>query len=407
MPTFEYRALKSGTSISVVGTIDADTLRDARSKLRLRGETPLRLQEIRAKGEGLKGFLSKLRGGNHQKEIQVFTTQLATLIRSGITLTDGLRVLSSESHNKQFAKILNLVYQSVVEKGTTFADALQPFPDCFPPLFVSMVRAGESTGSLPIVLDRLAIYAKKRDLVETKIRSALAYPLFMLAICMLVVSFLLSYLVPKIVDILDQQKKALPIYTEILIKISDIFSEYWWLGAILVLVGIVGGRLIVATPKGRYQFDKLILFTPIIGELLRKGAVSRFCVTLASLLKSGVKIEDALRIVKDVVGNKVVAGVVEKISERIKEGASISEPLRDNKIFPKIVTFMISVGEKAGSDELQEMLDNISEAFDVEIEQSANRMTSILGPVMLLVMAGIIGYILIAVLVPIMNLSQI
>lgn len=406
MPSYDYIAFKPGEKDPVRGRIDADTERDARSKLRSRGETPTSIKEIRVGTTGLSRFFPSI-SGNFQKELLIFTTQLSSLIRSGITLTDALRLLADQSTNREFSNMIKLVYQSVVEKGNTFASSLKEFPKCFPHLYVAMVHAGESTGTLPDVLTRLASYAKKKEMIESKVKSALTYPIIMLIAGILIVVFLLSYLVPKITPILKRRGDALPTATEWLLWISDMVQSYWWVLAVVSLTLVMLFKWAVSTPKGKYFVDKLYLSLPIFGDLNKKAAVSRFCVTLSSLLKSGVKIENALKIVEEVVGNAVVAETVRNISERIKEGESISAPLEANNVFPKVVTYMISIGEKAGSEELQEMLDNIAESYDVEIEQSAERMTAMLNPILLVFLAGMVVFILMAILLPIMNLSNI
>ena len=406
MPTFEYIARKPGAAEELRGRIEADTERDARSRLRLRGEVPLSLAPVRVRTFALGRLLPSFARGNFQQEVMMFSTQLSTLIRSGITLTDALRVLAEQSTQRQFSNILQLVYQSVVERGSSFATALKPFPQAFPSLYVSMVKAGESTGTLSDVLDRLASYSKKKSDIEARIKSAMTYPVIMLIVALGVITFLLSYLVPKILPILKSRGRALPLPTEILVTVSEAVKSYWYLGLIAVIGLMFVYRAVVATQKGRLLVDQALLSMPIFGELARKGAVSRFCITLSSLLRSGVKIEESLRIVEEVVGNSVVQKTVREISSHVREGASIAGPLSQNKVFPKVVIFMISVGEKAGSEELQEMLDNISEAFDTEVQQSAERLTGLLNPLMLVFLAGMVGFILMAILLPIMNLSK-
>jgi general secretion pathway protein F len=406
MPSFDYVALKPGVSEKVSGRIDADTVRDARSKIRLKGETPISITEIKAFGSGLSKLFPTFGQRGYPVEVLMFTTQLASLIRSGITLTDALRVLSDQNTNKNFSNILKLVMQSVVERGSSFADALRAYPKCFSDLYVSMIGAGEVTGTVPEVLSRLAAYAKKKSEIEGKVKAALTYPIIMLVMGFGVVTFLLSNLVPKITPILKSKKEALPKATELLISISDIFENYWWLAIILAIVFTLIYKSFVATEKGRYAVDGLFLRIPVFGDLIRKSAVSRFCITLSSLLKSGVKIESALQIVQQVVGNAVIAEIVKEVNSRIKEGESIAGPLERNGVFPKVVTYMISIGEKAGSEELQEMLDNISESYDLEIQQSAEKLTAMLNPILLMFMAGIVVFILLAILIPIMRMSN-
>jgi|SaaInlStandDraft_1057018.scaffolds.fasta_scaffold07007_6 type II secretory pathway component PulF len=406
MPSFDYVAVRPGKSDPVKGRIDADTERDARSKIRQRGETAVTIKEIRAGGSSLEKLLPSLNFGNHGRSVLAFTGQLQRLIRSGITLTNALQVLSAQTDSKQFGDILKVVYTSVVERGNTFADALAEHPKVFSKLYVSMVRAGETTGSLPDVLLRLADYSKKKAEIESKIKTAMIYPIIVGLVALGIVIFLLNYLVPQLLPILERRGSVLPTSTKILLVISEVTQNYWWALIIVGLVVFFALRFVSSTKGGALALDRLRLKIPILGDLAKKACISRFAITLSSLLKSGVKIEAALRIVEEVVGNAVVAKMMKEISEGIREGESISAPLEKSGIFPKMVTYMISVGESAGSDELQETLDNVAEDYDLEIEQTATRLTSILPVLMLFIMAGVVSFILMAVLVPLMNVSS-
>ena len=407
MPTFDYIAVRPNDVATFKARIDADTERDARKKIRARGETPVSIKEIKVGGSGLSAILSSFSFSSHNKSVLNFTGQLQRLVRSGITLTNALQVLSAQSDSKEFANIIKVIYSGVVERGLSFAGALKEHPRVFSKLYVSMVNAGESTGSLPQVLVRLADYARKRERIESKIRSALVYPCIMGVVGTGVVVFLLNYLVPRMAGLLIKKGNALPKITEILITISEITQNYWWAFVLGVFFAIGGYQLLVSKPKGRFFVDTVLLKIPLFGDILRKACISRFAITLSSLLRSGVKIENALRIVEEVVGNGVVAKSMRTVSERIREGDSIAAPLAESGVFPKMVIYMISVGESAGSDELQDTLDNIAEDYDHEIEQAASRLTDLLTPLLLLAMAGMVVFIILAVLLPLMDLSKV
>lgn len=406
MPSFDYVAVRPGQSDPIKGRIDADTERDARSKIRLRGETAVTIKEIKVGGSSMEKLLPSLNFGNHGRSVLAFTGQLQRLIRSGITLTNALQVLSAQTDNRQFGDILKVIYSSVVERGNTFADALAEHPRVFSKLYVSMVRAGETTGTLPDVLLRLAAYSKKKAEIESKIKTALIYPIIVGLVALGIVIFLLNYLVPQLLPILERRGSILPTSTKILLVISDVTQNYWWALIIFLMVVFFALKFTASTKGGALALDRVRLKIPILGDLAKKACISRFAITLSSLLKSGVKIEAALRIVEEVVGNAVVAKMMREISEGIREGESISAPLEKSGIFPKMVTYMISVGESAGSDELQETLDNVAEDYDLEIQQTASRLTSILPILMLFIMAGVVSFILMAVLVPLMNVSS-
>jgi type II secretory pathway component PulF len=407
VPTFDYTAVRAGEANQITGRIDADTERDARHKIRAKGETAVSIKEVKAAGSGLASLFPSISFTNHNKSVLNFTGQLQRLIRSGITLTNALQVLSGQSDSKEFSNILKLIYSSVVERGNSFAMALKEHPKVFSKLYVAMVNAGESTGTLPHVLIRLGDYAKKRERIESKIQSAMTYPIIMGVVGFGVVVFLLNYLVPKMKDLLIKKGGGLPKMTEVLLNISDFTQNYWWIVLLAAIGTMIGYKAVVGTEKGRFFFDHIYLKMPIFGDLNRKGCISRFAITLSSLLRSGVKIEAALRIVEEVVGNSVMAKTMKLVSERIKEGEAIAKPLEESRLFPKMIIYMISVGESAGSEELQDTLDNIAEDYDHEIEQSASRLTDLLTPLLLLVMAGMVVFIILAVLLPLMDLSKI
>ena len=407
MPTFDYTALKPGASGEIKSRIEADTERDARQKIRNRGETPIKIKEIRTVGSNLQKYLPSIAFSSHGKSVQSFTEQMQRLIRSGISLTSALQVLSSQTDSKDFSNLLKLVYSGVVERGLSFADALREHPQVFSKLYVAMVHAGETTGTLPSALERLGQYSKKKAQIENKVISALTYPCIMVTIGLCVVIFLLNFLVPKMEKLLSKKGESLPKATEILLDISNLTQNYWWAFAIFAITCFFGYQFTASTKKGRFFLDKLYLSTPIFGDIIRKSSISRFAITLSSLLRSGVKIESALRIVEEVVGNSVVALTMKKVGEGIREGEPIAKPLEESQIFPKMVIYMISVGESAGSEELQDTLDNIAEDYDHEMEQSASKLTTLLTPLLLLVMAGMVVFILLAVLLPLMDLSKI
>lgn len=407
MPTFDYSALKPGSNNQIKSRIEADTERDARQKIRKRGETPIQIKEIRTVGSNLQKYLPSVAFSSHSKNVQSFTEQMQRLIRSGISLTSALQVLSSQTDSKDFSNLLKLVYSAVVERGLSFADALREHPKVFSKLYVAMVHAGETTGTLPAVLERLGQYSKKKAKIESKVISALTYPCIMVTIGLCVVIFLLNFLVPKMEKLLSKKGESLPKATEVLLDISNLTQSYWWAFTIAAIACFFVYQFTASTKKGRLFLDRLYLNTPIFGDIIRKSSISRFAITLSSLLRSGVKIESALRIVEEVVGNSVVALTMKKVGEGIREGEPIATPLRQSQIFPKMVIYMISVGESAGSEELQDTLDNIAEDYDHEMEQSTSKLTTLLTPLLLLMMAGMVVFILLAVLLPLMDLSKI
>ncbi|MEO6710316.1 MAG: type II secretion system F family protein, partial [Planctomycetota bacterium] len=292
-----------------------------------------------------------------------------------------------------------------VTQGTSLADALAEHPGWFSELYVNMVRAGQATGNLDIVFNRLADYMQKQRKLRRKIVSALTYPVMMIAIGMIVVSILMTVVVPKITSMLIDSGQTLPGPTRVLVAISNGFKNYWWVGLLaLAAISFLIER-IYRTNSGRLFIDTNLLRLPIIGDLLRKQAVARFTHTFSTLLQSGVPAVASLEITRNVVGNRVIADATGTIRTRILEGTDIATPLKATGVFPPTVGYMVSVGEQSG--ELEKMLDRIGAAYDEEIDVATERMTSILEPIMIVVLAVVVGYIVVSIVLPILKVGQI
>ncbi len=299
--------------------------------------------------------------------------------------------------------MLAKIKDSIVE-GNSFARSLSLFPGTFSALYINMVTAGESSGALEIVLDRLADITEKQQALKSRIRSAMAYPILMSLIGVLVLFLLLTFIVPNITSIFSDMNQTLPAPTLFLIRISDIFKMYWW----IILIGIAGAvfilRRINKTVKGRYLFDKIKLLLPRFGLLVKKLAVARFSRTLGSLLENGVSMLSALGIVKNIVGNALIADAIEDASKEVGKGKGLGPALAESKLFPDLSIQMIQVGEQSGK--LEEMLDKVADVFENEVETSIMTMTSLLEPVMILIMAVIVGFIVLSICLPIFEMSQ-
>jgi general secretion pathway protein F len=271
---------------------------------------------------------------------------------------------------------------------------------------VNMVRAGEAAGNLDKVMFRVADFLQASHRMKAKIMAAMTYPIIMLVIGGLVVTILMTFVVPQILDVIQKQgqSEGLPLPTEILVAISGIFENYWW----LMLAGLVGGGIgwsqLLRTPAGRLWWDTNKLKIPLLGNLMRKGAVARFALTFATLLESGLPVLDALGVVKRVVNNQYLAETLEMVRTKIAEGADIATPLKTSKVFPPVVGYMIAVGEEGGR--LEELLRRIAEAYEEEVELAAQKMTSMLEPIMIVVMAVVVGFIILSVLLPILEMSN-
>lgn len=405
MPVYEYTALDiKGKTIS--GIIDADSSRSALQKLRASKTYPVSIEEVHdtAAIKAPKTF-SVLRPFTRVKpqEVSMMTRQLATLLGAGLPLVPAIAALTSQTRSQSFKKMLAKIKDSIVE-GNSFARSLSLFPGTFSALYINMVTAGETSGALEIVLERLADITEKQQALKNRIRSAMAYPILMSLIGVLVLFLLLTFIVPNITSIFTDMNQTLPAPTLFLIRISDIFKIYWW----IILIGIAAAVLILRrinkTVKGGYVFDKIKLQLPRLGLLTKKLAVARFSRTLGSLLENGVSMLPALGIVKNIVGNALIAGAIEDASKEVSKGKGLGSALAESKIFPDLSIQMIQVGEQSGK--LEEMLNKVADVFESEVEGSIMTMTSLLEPVMILMMAVIVGFIVLSICLPIFEMSQ-
>ncbi len=418
MPIFEYKAYVSGGGTRT-GVIDADTPREARQ--RLRRENVL-VSEIHEKRGGrrrksnaglkvsIKEHLQAMRSSSSKptsKNLDVVaasTRLLGTMLGAGIPLTETLHALIEQAENRKTETLFREIRERVTQ-GTSLADGLADHPSYFSELYVNMVRAGQATGNLDVVFKRLADYLQGQRALRRKVVSALTYPVMMIVIGIVVVTILMTWVVPKITGMLQDTGQTLPTPTLILIAISNGFRDYWWLGC-LVLAAISFGfeRIYHHSVAGRMFIDKTMLQIPLIGDMLRKQATARFTRTLSTLLQSGVPVVSSLEITGNVVGNRVIAQATDTIRTRIMEGTDIATPLKASGVFPAVVGYMVAVGEQSG--ELENMLDRIGSSYEEEIELATERVTSLLEPIMIVVLALVVGYIVVSIVLPILQVGQ-
>jgi general secretion pathway protein F len=405
MPVFEYTALDNrGKTTS--GIIDAEGAQAARQKLRTSGIFPVSIKETQEaepkKASGTFNLSARLRRIK-PVEVAMMTRQLSTLIGAGFPLVSALDALVPQTKSHGFKRILAQIKDLIVE-GNSFARALSNYPGQFSPLYVNMVRAGETSGTLEIVLDRLADITERQQALKNRIQTALAYPIFMLIIGIAVLFILLTYIVPSITAIFAEMNQVLPMPTRILIFLSDFLKSYWWsIIIILAAVGVFFNRM-KKTTKGRYAIDKTMLFMPGIGILVKKLAVARFARTLGSLLENGVSMLIALDIVKNIAGNRLISDSVETAAIEVGKGQGLGAALAGSGIFPQLSIQMIQVGEQSG--QLEDMLTKISDVFENEVEMTIMRLTSYLEPVMILVMGTIVAFIVLSICLPIFEMNQ-
>jgi len=398
MPVYKYKAInESGKSID--GIVDADSPKAAIEKLK---HDSIYLSSIEeAGGRKSRGFTLFKRVSN--AELAVITRQFSTLISAGLPLDGALSALSEQSEDELVSETLTGV-RLRVSGGSSLAQALAEHPDIFSDMYVNIVSAGEASGTLDIVLARLADFLEKQSSLASRVKSALIYPAFMMFVGSGVLFFLMTFVVPKITKIFEESNKALPFITQVLIGFSSFLSAYSLPLIILIGLGAYGLSRYVKTPRGRMRFDRFILRVPTLGRITKLVIISRFARTLATLLSSGIPLLEALEIVESVVGNKVYEMALAKVRDDVREGASFAGPLKESGVFPPLVTRMIAVGEQTG--EFEEMLGRIADTYDLEVDTTLSTLTSLLEPVMILALGIVIGFIVFAILLPIFNLTS-
>ena len=402
MPVYEYKGVaSSGRSVS--GVLDGESLKDVKSKLKKDGIVVLDVHEGGAVQAARSREISFGRGRIRTGDVANATRQLATLLAAGLPLMDALNVLVDQEENQALKQSLASLRDSV-RGGSSFTDALKTNAKVFSQLYGNMVAAGEASGTLEITLDRLADFLEEQVRFRGRLAAALAYPALMTVIGVGVLFFLFSFVLPRVVGMFEDMKQQLPFITLALLAMVHVLSRFWWL--ILAALGGAGWYLKqhFSTPAGREQLDRWLLRVPVFGTLIRMIAVSRFTRTLGTLLQSGVPTLTALDIVQNVIGNTVLAEAVRKARENVREGESIAEPLRRSGLFPPVVVQMVTVGEKSG--ELEKMLLKVSDSFDRVVESRITALMSLLEPVIILVMGLVVGFIVIAIMLPILQMSS-
>jgi type II secretion system protein F len=405
MPVYEYTALqRSGKRVK--GIIDADSALAARQELRGSGVFPVALQETSSKpGEVLRNMphgpsvFRRINAG----ELSAATRQLSILLGAGITLVEALDALIVQASNPMFKKVLAEVKESV-NQGNSLASSLAFHPKVFSSVYVNMVRAGEASGSLDLVLDRLAEHSEQHQALKGRFRAALAYPVFMFFIGTLILLLLLTFIIPNIAKVFDEVHQTLPAPTIVLIGVSNFLKSFWWLVLCVICAAVILARKLMKTSRGRHMWDEIKLRVPISGPINNKMAMARFSRTLGSLLKSGVPLISGLEIVRNIVGNIQIAEAVDNAISQVEEGEGLAIPLASNRWFPPVAVQMISVGERSG--ELDNMLNKIADMYEQEAESKIMALTSILEPVMILIMGLVVGFIVVSILLPIFEMNQ-
>jgi type IV pilus assembly protein PilC len=435
MPKFRYVAMDSKGS-EVEGMIDADNETRALTAIKEKGLFPTSVTDMsggrggakkqtrggvpsrpapgkspaRGGGSGVRmeiklpGFLGKMMQGKvASKQIMLFTRQLATLADAGMPLLKSLHVLQRQEKTPQFREALQGMAESV-EGGSTFAESLAQYPGVFTPFYVNMVRAGEASGALQTILTRLAEFMEKSQKIKSKVKGAMVYPIVVMVMAGVILLVLMIFVIPKFKEIFDDllQGKSLPLLTQMVIGASEFIMKQWYIGLGLIALIVFVFKTFSRSAVGQQSLDRLKLKIPVFGSLLRKTAIGNFSRTLGTLLTGGVPILQALNIVREVTNNAVLSKAVSTVHDSVKEGETIVVPLEASGVFPSMVVSMIQVGEETGA--LPEMLMKIAETYDDEVDTAVEALTSVIEPIMIILLALIVGTIVIAMFLPLVSI---
>jgi general secretion pathway protein F len=403
MPVYEYKGVTAAGK-NVSGIQDGEGLKSVKAKLKKEGIIVLEIREGSAARAARRDTLNFAFGSRVKLgDLANATRQLATLLSSGLPLMDALTVLVEQEEHAALQAALASVRDSV-RGGASLADALKDNPKAFSQLYINMVSAGEASGTLEITLDRLADFLDEQVRFRGRIAAALAYPAFMMVIGVGMLFFIFSFVMPRIVGMFQDMKQQLPFITLLLLAVVKFLSSFWWLLLLAIAGGVYYFRRYAKTQTGRENIDTRLLRLPVFGNLIRMIAVSRFTRTLGTLLQSGVPTLTALDIVKSVVGNTVLANAIQKARENVREGEPIADPLRRSGLFPAMVVQMVAVGEKSG--ELEKMLLKVSDSYDRSVETRIVGLMALLEPIIILTMGLIIGFVVIAIMLPMLEMSS-
>jgi type IV pilus assembly protein PilC len=401
--TFQYKVKDNKTGKVVEGSLEAENAQLVVSKLRSMGYTPIEIQQQGARNLTRDLKIPGLSDRVKLKEVAVFSRQFATMINSGLSLLRSLHILSEQTESKPLAEVVNQV-RIDVERGSSLSAALAKHPKVFNRLYVSMVRAGEVGGALDSVLLRLAETIEKQVELRRKVKSAMTYPLVVAVLVLVIVSAMLLFVIPMFQNIYKQLGGKLPTPTQILIDISKVVRTFWYLVVLAEIGGAFAFRRWVSSEEGRKRWDAIKLRVPVFGKLVRKTALARFSRTLSALVRSGVPILESLDIVAETSGNHVVAVAVRDTQQAVKRGEPLSRKLEDHEIFPPMVVQMMAVGEETGA--LDEMLDKIADFYDQEVEATVDALTSLIEPILIVVMGVCVGGMIISLYLPMFNIIK-
>jgi len=398
MPKFQYEARVRGKK--QVGVIEAD---NERAAITLLAKKNIKVQSVQPKKSWTEIELFESKQKITERDVVLFTRQFSTMIDAGLPMVQCLDIFAKQADNKTFGDIIRDV-KTNIEVGSNLSDALRKHPDTFDSLYCNMVDAGESGGTLDVILQRLAGYIEKALALKAKVKSAMVYPGVIVSVAFVVVAFLMVFVIPSFAAMFSKGGAELPWPTAVVMDVSNFFRFGWYymIGGFVAFVFIF--KKVYATDKGRYEIDKYSLKAPVFGPLLRKVAVAKFCRTLATLISGGVPIIEGLNICARIAGNKIIEIAIFKTIEAIKEGETIAAPLERQGIFPPMVVQMIDVGEASGA--LDTMLEKIADFYDEEVDNAVEAMTALLEPMLMVFLGIIIGFIVVAMYLPIFKMGE-
>lgn len=417
MPRYVYKA-KNNVGKLISGEINSGTKARAKNTLANKGLRVLKITAMATETEdqdqkkGLSRYIYRDKHGAIQiqlgeslpttKELALFTKQFSMMIENGIPMLQALQLLKEQQRKQKFAETIGKI-MIAIEEGSNLSDALEPYPRIFDSLYVAMVRAGEASGRLDLILRQLVMYIEKSAKIKSQIKSAMTYPAIIVVVSIAVIVILMIFVVPSFAQQFASSGSELPAVTQLVLNTSDFFIEKWHylLGGLISL--FFGARYYYQTDQGRRLFDRYILVAPIIGDVMRKIAVGRFCSTMSTMLSSGVSILEALSICAASSGNKTIENFVEHVKEEISKGQTFSDPLAESSLFPKMVSSMVAVGESTGT--LDESLKKVTEIYDDEVDNAIAAMMTLIEPAMIVIIGGIVGFILIAMYLPIFDMA--
>lgn len=399
---FQYEAIDRKTRKKKKGKLKIGTRADAIEQLKNQGLAIVHVTEIKPSiwKQDLNIHIGK---PVKTKDFVVFCRQLATLLHSGATVVDSLRLLSDQAKTKPFKEALEQIYKDV-RSGIPLSDACADYPKIFDKVFVNMIRAGELSGNMDEVLERLATFFEKEHNTREKVKSALTYPIVVSIIAAVVVTFLLTSVIPTFINTLVASGGEIPLPTAIVLAISNFLINYWYIPLLGIALILLSFSYIKKTSKGRYMIDYFKLKIPVFGILIQKSAIARMSRTLSSLFVSAVPILQSLTMVAEIVDNEVIARTLRECRESLRGGDTLSEPLEKSWIFPKLVTHMISIGEQTG--QLDTMLEKVADFYEADVDHMASRLSAIIEPVMIVILAIIVGTIVLAAMLPMFEIYQ-